>query len=257
MRRRSSWQVLLGAVLLLASLLLYAVFYAVLGSPTDVLVWFLGSLAFLPISVLVVSIIITEMLNLQERRSRLQKLNMVIGAFFSEVGTAQLAYLSDCDPRLSQIRSDLLVSYDWTEQQFARVSAELRRYSYGVDIDRVDLDFLKSFYSGKRGFLLRLMENPNLLEHETFTEMLRAVFHLTEELMVRPDLSNLPVPDRMHVQADINRAYAEMVREWLDYMEYLKARYPYLFSLAIRLNPFDQNASPVIGGQTTSTGSLG
>jgi hypothetical protein len=27
--------------------------------------------------------------------------------------------------------------------------------------------------------------------------------------------------------------------EWLDYMKYLKANYPDLFSLAIRTNPFD------------------
>jgi hypothetical protein len=30
--------------------------------------------------------------------------------------------------------------------------------------------------------------------------------------------------------------------EWLDYMRYLKKDYPYLFSLALRLNPFDEDA---------------
>ncbi|GEM_PF-6299397 len=34
----------------------------------------------------------------------------------------------------------------------------------------------------KTAFLLRLMENPNLLEHEQFTPLLMATFHLTEEL---------------------------------------------------------------------------
>jgi hypothetical protein len=31
-------------------------------------------------------------------------------------------------------------------------------------------------------------------------------------------------------------------------MRYLKNNYPYLFSLAMRTNPFDQNATPVITG---------
>jgi len=37
-----------------------------------------------------------------------------------------------------------------------------------------------------------------------------------------------------------------LVQEWLDYMEYLKVNYPYLFSLAMRTNPFDRKASPVV-----------
>ena len=35
--------------------------------------------------------------------------------------------------------------------------------------------------------------------------------------------------------------------QWIEYMKHLKDEYPYLFSLAIRMNPFDCNASPVIG----------
>ena len=34
--------------------------------------------------------------------------------------------------------------------------------------------------------------------------------------------------------------------QWLDYMRHLKADYPYLFSLAIRTNPFRHDASPII-----------
>jgi len=37
-----------------------------------------------------------------------------------------------------------------------------------------------------------------------------------------------------------------LVRQWLAYMKYLKNFYPYLFSLAMRTNPFDQHASPII-----------
>jgi hypothetical protein len=99
---------------------------------------------------------------------------------------------------------------------------------------------------GKRDFLLRLLENPNLLEHETFTEHLRAVFHLTEELTSREDLMGLPDTDYAHLSGDIQRAYGLLVHQWLDYMRHLKDNYPYLFSLAMRINPFDQSASPIV-----------
>jgi hypothetical protein len=93
---------------------------------------------------------------------------------------------------------------------------------------------------------VRLLENPTLLEHESLTYLLRAVFHLAEELAYREDLNQRPGPDRAHIAGDINRAYHYLVHQWVDYMEYLKGNYPYLFSLAMRTNPFDRQASPIV-----------
>jgi hypothetical protein len=56
----------------------------------------------------------------------------------------------------------------------------------------------------------------------------------------------LPKSDIEHIAGDIKRAYVLLVNEWLDYMMYLKDNYPYLYSLAMRTNPFDKNASPVV-----------
>jgi len=44
----------------------------------------------------------------------------------------------------------------------------------------------------------------------------------------------------------MKRAYILLVSQWLNYMKHLKSDYPYLFSLAVRMNPFDPNASPVL-----------
>ncbi|MGQ9701141.1 MAG: hypothetical protein ACUVQT_01630 [bacterium] len=101
----------------------------------------------------------------------------------------------------------------------------------------------KIFYNQKKEFLLVLLENPNLLEHETFTNLLWAVLHLTEELIYRKKLNNLPEPDYQHRSKDIIRIYQILIEEWLRYVEHLKRDYPYLFSLVLRTNPFDPNAS--------------
>jgi len=37
-----------------------------------------------------------------------------------------------------------------------------------------------------------------------------------------------------------------LANEWVDYMRHLKNNYPFLFSLAMRTNPFDQDASVII-----------
>jgi len=206
----------------------------------------IGDIAFVFLEVLLVTLIIHKLLTEREKRTRLQKLNMVIGTFFSEVGTELLTYLSDYDPKLSHIRKDLVVKGDWTEQEFERVNKRLKEYDYSIDIKKVDLPALKTFLTGKSDFMLRLLENPSLLEHESFTELLRAVFHLTDELAHRKDMTMLPESDLKHIEGDTIRTYSRLVTEWLDYMKYLKDNYPYLFSLAMRTNPFDQDASPIV-----------
>ena len=126
------------------------------------------------------------------------------------------------------------------------MSTRLRKYRYEVNIPGDGLEAVRTFLAGKSNFLLRLLENPILLEHETFTELLRAVFHLREELLNRDDIATLPDTDYHHLEGDISRSYSLLVNHWLEYMHHLKSSYPYLFSLAMRTNPFDKEASAVV-----------
>jgi hypothetical protein len=119
----------------------------------------------------------------------------------------------------------------------------LQKHEHAIDSRSGNLEGLRSFIVDKRAFLLRLLENPNLLEHEEFTELLWAVFHLAEELSYRASVTDLAETDYKHLSGDITRAYRLLIREWLSHMEHLKNDYPYLFSLAVRINPFDPNSS--------------
>jgi hypothetical protein len=122
----------------------------------------------------------------------------------------------------------------------------MKNYPFPVKSTGGSLDDLKLLLVSKRDFLLMLMENPNLLEHEAFTDLLRAVFHLTEELGLRLQFSELPRSDLDHLAMDMKRAYRLLIVEWLVYMSHLQEDYPYLFSLAIRMNPFDFGASVIV-----------
>jgi hypothetical protein len=96
--------------------------------------------------------------------------------------------------------------------------------------------------------MLRLLENQNLLEHDAFTGLLMAVFHLTEELESRSDIMQIHGADKKHLANDMKRVYGLLISEWLSYMKHLKDNYPYLFSFAMRTNPFDLQATPEIKG---------
>ena len=244
--KRHVWEILLGFSLLALSVIFYLIHYVIFRDAHHIFIYLMGDIAFVFIEVLLVTLIIHELLNLREKRVRMEKLNMVIGSFFSEVGTQLLTLFSDLDPNLEYIRSELIVTRDWSEENFCAVGKRLKEYEYSVEIDKINIDRLSESLVKKRDFLLRLLENPNLLEHEAFTDVLQAVFHLTEELAAREDTSQLPPSDYAHIAADVKRVYVLLIHQWVDYMKYLKNNYPYLFSLAARKNPFDQSASVVV-----------
>lgn len=244
--KRYNWQIKLGIILIIVSALVYLFHFVIFRDPHHIFIYLIGDIAFVFIEVLMVTLVIHSLLSLRAKRERLEKLNMLIGVFFSEIGTKLLVLFSDNDPNLDRIKQDLIVDKGWTHNEFDNVTKKLKRYKYGIGIKKLDLKILHDLLLEKNDFLTRLLENPNLLEHESFTELLRAVFHLAEELLSRKNLKRISENDINHIAGDIKRAYGQLVYQWLDYMEYLKNNYPYLFSLAMRLNPFDEKATPEI-----------
>jgi hypothetical protein len=209
----------------------------------EMLTWFMMSAAFLPFNVLVVTFIIEGIISERDKRVMLKKLNMVIGVFYSEVGTILLRLLSSFNTDSRQFSQDLVFSSKWTPQEFNTAVKKVKSYECKIDSRAGNLDELRVFLSSKRDFLLRLLENPNLLEHETFTDLMWAVFHLNDELFHRTHLAGLHEADYHHLANDIKRAYSLLLTEWLTYMKHLKIDYPYIYSLAVRTNPFDPAAS--------------
>ncbi|HUI67260.1 MAG TPA: hypothetical protein VL087_03535 [Nitrospirota bacterium] len=239
-------QILLSVVLIALSAVLYVLQIRIFHSQRDTLFYLFQDLAFVPIQVMLVTVIVDQVLRIREKIAMLNKLNMVIGTFFSEVGSRLLRSFSGFDHHFDQIRRNLIVTKDWTDLNFTKVARDVGNYDYRLDYKRRDLNELKTFLVAKRDFLLRLLENQNLLEHESFTDLLWAVFHLTEELEARESLAQLSRPDGEHIAGDMRRAYGLLIVQWLAYMKHLKKEYPYLFSLAVRTNPFDPDVSVVV-----------
>ncbi len=244
--KKLNWQIRIGLIFLAVSIVLYIIHYLIFQNFHFLSEYTLFYFAFMPIEVIFVTLVLDQLLEMREVEERMEKLNMVIGVFFSEEGTRLLKEFAASDPDIEQIRNDLVVGQKWTDQQFNDIKRKLNDHPHKIDISKIDLESLRNFLVSKREFSVRLLENPVLLEHESFTELLRAEFHLTEELEFRKDLKSLPKSDIIHLSKDIERVYARLIGTWLDYMKYMKKRYPYLYSLSMRTNPFDVNASPVV-----------
>lgn len=237
---------LMVCTLVFVSLILYGMDYVLLGSAKELTIWFLGNLAFLPVYVIIVTLMIERVLKERERQAVMRKLNMVIGVFYSEVGNRLLKELSVYVVSNEDLKRHLLINGAWKEQEFSMTLEYLRKNDFIVDCKRSEMGVLKSFLVEKRSFLVGLLENQNLLEHEEFTDLLWAVFHLVEELEARDGFENMPDSDTDHISGDIKRVFGHLSREWVMYMQHLKHDYPYLFSLAVRLNPMIDSPNPAV-----------
>jgi len=246
MRKRLSFIIYLAIAFVALSGIAYFIHYLIFRDVHHIFIYMIGDLAFLPLEVLLVVFIIERLLARRETQAKLEKLNMVVGAFFSELGNYLLQDLiKHFDNRL-EISSHLNVTESWAKRDFKKAVSFADHLKVDVDCRNIDLGRLKAFLAEKRTFLLTMLENPNLLEHDRFTDLLWAVTHLDEELEARTSFIGLPEKDLEHLAVDVQRMYDHLASEWLDYVQHLKEKYPYLFSLVLRTHPFQEHRSPVI-----------
>jgi len=245
MKKDYSFIIILALIFLVLSGIIYFAHYLVFRDVHHIFIYMVGDLAFLPLEVFLVVIVIERILSRREKQAKLQKLNMVVGAFFSEIGNYLLHdLLKSFDNRL-EICQQLNINENWTRKDFRKAVGFAYHLRVDVDPRNIDLAELKAFLAQKRVFQLTLLENPNLLEHDRFTNVLWAVTHLDEELNARPSFNDLPDKDLEHIGIDIQRVYDHLASEWLNYVEHLKSKYPFLFSLVLRTHPFQEHPSPI------------
>ena len=247
MKDRSNryWIIFFSVLLCAVSAAVYYLQIAVFRNPRDTFFYLFQDLAFVPVQVLLVSLFLNELMTRREKKLLLGKMNMVIGVFFSEVGSRLLSHLAVFDVNLDEIRATLQITAKSTMDDFRQIESAISAHRIVIDINRGSIGEVRDFLVSRHGFMTSLLENQNLLEHESFTEMLWAIFHMMEELECRSSLDNLPGADLKHLEGDILRAYGLIRKEWLSYVKHLKTSYPYIYSLVVRMNPFNSGNTPL------------
>lgn len=235
-----------GIILLLVSFTLYLIENLIFKDLRYISENILAQLAFLPIYVLIVTIFLEQFIERKDKQSILSKLNVVIGVFFNEIGRELLDAFSSVDHNFSEIQQSLEFYGDNFNTEYNSAIKALKKYKSYFQCSPDELYKLKDYILSKKQILLMMMENPNLMENESFTELMLALFHLYEELIQREDLKKLPDEDYAHLASDVNRAYILLINEWLHYLKHLSEKYPYLFSLEIRINPLNPHAKAEI-----------
>lgn len=232
---------LLGVILISISIAIYFLQIVLFNDSRNTMFYFLQDMAFVPVQVLLVTLILDEILNIREKKLKVKKMNLVISTFYTEMGTELIENLSGFIVNFEQLKNELEKNTNWSDKNSQEVRKIINKFKVVSDSHMGDLELLKSFLINQKNYMLTVFENPNLMEHDAFTDMLWAIYHIADELDNREEILTLPEKDMQHISGDIERAYKLLVSEWTYYMNHLNREYPYLYSLAARQNPFSDN----------------
>lgn len=231
--------ILVGLVLIGLSVVLHYGHYLLFHDAHHLFIFLVADIAFIPLEVFFVTVVLDRILERREKSHLIEKLNMLVGLFFSEVGLEMLQICTQADSGLKDIKGHCELTMNWTDADFNLLSAKLKSHTHSVDASQIDIQELKKILDESKALLVTLIANPTLHEHDSFSQLLMAVMHLQEELSLRYD-NGLSEFDLEHIQFDIDRAYGHLGVIWIEYMRHLKVHFPYLYLTALLNNPYIQ-----------------
>lgn len=229
--------------LLLLSALLHGLHFMLFRDMHHLSIFLLSDLAFVPLEVLFVSLVIKSVIEGREKANLNEKLNMLIGLFFQELGLKLLRKCTMADPHIDDFSQRYHITPDWTDKEYNTLVKFMNKQELVIDYNKVDFDKVYCAIDQKKELLMSLIANPAILEHDTFSDLLMSVTHMHEELALRVKLNDEDPTrhDQDHLRSDLERVYFYLIHEWIHYMKHLKVRYPFLFTTALINNPFEKH----------------
>ena len=244
---KRDWKIKFSILMIIAAIIIFGTNYLVLKDTHSIVSYVWLHIGFIPIDIIIVAFILEDIMSRKEKEAIYEKLDMLISTFFTEIGNELIEEFSSAN-EFKASTSYLKAIHNWDDAEYDKQLKKLKNANidFNVDIEggkRAEfLINLRTLLKSKREFLIILINNPQLFEKEVFSGLLISILHLDEELEHRPDLNQITDADFNHLNGDIKRIYSKLIYEWIYYLKYLNTHYPYMISLIIRTNPFDEDA---------------
>ncbi|MGL4912251.1 MAG: hypothetical protein ACRC3Y_07435 [Romboutsia sp.] len=220
---------IVSIILILLSALMFLIHYLVFGQALNTAYYSLMNLCFIPINSLVVTVILEKLIDSKAKQERMDKLNMLVGIFFTEVGCKLMHLIINAD----KDAKNSITSF----KDLNKIKNDISSHDYKIDMDCIDLTTIKSTLIDNSSLFVNLISNESIHQHETFTDLLMSVIHLRDEIIFMENDKYGEI-DITHLENDIIRVYKNITIQWVYYLEYLNKFYPFLYNNAIRINPF-------------------
>ncbi|WP_434799427.1 hypothetical protein [Terrisporobacter vanillatitrophus] len=235
--KNKKYYIVVSLILVGLSVIMFLIHYLVFGQAVNTAYYSLMNLCFIPVNSLVVTLILERLIDYKAKQERMEKLSMLIGLFFTEVGYKLMHLIIKADKG----GKNSITSFNNLDE----VKNQVEIHNYNIDIEDIDLDKIMDILLENSNLLVNLISNENITEHEIFTDLLMSVIHLRDEIVFYKNDKNNQL-DLSHLKKDILRVYKNIAMQWVDYLKYLNKSYPFLYNNAIRLNPFRFNQAEKI-----------
>ncbi len=229
--------IILVLVLTITSACIYLIQIYLFKRPDDTVYYFFQDLAFVPFEAIVVTLVLNNLLNVMEKRRKMKKIHVIISAFFAEMGLTVISELIKFNQNNREFRQRFVLT-DFNKSTMKSLKKTANEFEYKIKATPPSLETLSLILNEKKPFMISMLENSNLSEHDSFTDMLWAIFHVADELQSRGSIKDFSESVLDHLANDILRAYKAIIIEWVNYIKYLNDEYPFLYDAAIKKNPF-------------------
>ena len=116
--KRNHFKSILITSLIALSVALFFLQYLAFHDIRNTFFYMFQDIAFLPVQVLLVTLVLERLLRSNEKQERLKKQNMVIGAFFSQIGVVLLKLFHGWDPLIGAARDNLIIKKTCSDKEF-------------------------------------------------------------------------------------------------------------------------------------------
>ncbi|HOI77429.1 MAG TPA: hypothetical protein PLI06_07460 [Methanofastidiosum sp.] len=110
------WQLKWAVILILLSALIYIFHYFIFRDVHHIFLYLIGDIAFVFIEVLMVTLVIHELLTMRDKKAIMEKMNMVVGTFFIEMGSTLLDRLNDFDKNFDDVKENFIDIDTWSKK---------------------------------------------------------------------------------------------------------------------------------------------
>ena len=214
--------IIIISVLLAISACIYGMQILIFKDVRNTEFYIFQDMAFIPISIAITTVVVGELLDINNKRDSRQKTRMLTSTFFSDIGFELMSMLA----LVSNIDEELLHTINDTELSDLDKITAIKNSGLTVNADMGIYTIISDVIIASKTDILILSSNPMLYDHEYFSDLLWELLHLMDEFRLRGDYVKLTPSDLTELNSDFAQVLELLLINWVVNAKYLKETYP-------------------------------
>ena len=214
--------VIIISVLLAISACIYGMQIFIFKDVRNTEFYIFQDMAFIPISIAITTVVVGELLDINNKRDSRKKTRMLTSTFFSDIGFELMSMLA----LISNIDEELLYTINAPELPESDKITAIKSSRLTVNANMGMYTIISDIIIASKTDILILSSNPMLYDHECFSDLLWELLHLMDEFRLRGNYVKLTPDDLTELNSDFAQVLELLLINWVVNAKYLKETYP-------------------------------